>query len=369
MLFTIFITGCLFLTLLTQVLPDRVRTGKPGKEKVNSFNNLTMRNILLAFFLLSTCSLVAQYEKGNWYLEGNSGIGDVSPQQGNADGVVRFGGGLFVTNRFLVGVRFSDDTHLTTYGRYYFPLRGKRLSYFAEVGATYSPEGAAEPFGFHGAVGLEYEFAPGLMLNTALGYRVGGRQNQASLDINMNVILGERYRPEGGYDFLNRKGTLLLNGDVANLSLTNFRDDQLSVFGNARLSVGYFLGERLYVEAGLAFGASDFKLGSEAFPQDISVSSRTAEVSARYFLLPGKRFQPYVGAGIAYDYINREWAINGQQTFHRTNNLANLQTGFLHHLNERVALDFNLRYNGAIGSSDPDFFSGGLGLKVRLAKQ
>jgi len=60
MLFTIFITGCLFLTLLTQVLPDRVRTGKPGKEKVNSFNNLTMRNILLAFFLLSTCSLVAQ---------------------------------------------------------------------------------------------------------------------------------------------------------------------------------------------------------------------------------------------------------------------------------------------------------------------
>jgi hypothetical protein len=127
MLFTIFITGCLFLTLLTQVLPDRVRTGKPGKEKVNSFNNLTMRNILLAFFLLSTCSLVAQYEKGNWYLEGNSGIGDVSPQQGNADGVVRFGGGLFVTNRFLVGVRFSDDTHLTTYGRYYFPLRGKRL--------------------------------------------------------------------------------------------------------------------------------------------------------------------------------------------------------------------------------------------------
>jgi len=332
-----------------------------------------MRVILLSAFFFFTLSLSAQYDKGNWYLNTDSRIGDASPNRPTNSGAGLLGGGYFIADRFLLGLTTENltsfdegNSRMGVYGRYYFPVKDSRLSFFTEAGLNYNFDARVQ-LGYHVAAGLEYELAPGVMLTGSAGYRFGERTDRMILDLGLNVILGKSYRSQDGPNFLNARGDLLISGDIADLSFARFRGKDLSVFGDVSLTSGYFLNRALYLEAGLAYSGSRFRIGSEALPRDFWARSVNAEASVRYFLLPGRRFQPYLGAGLSYDNTWRERTDN-QMVFSRTETLANVQAGFLHHFNERVALDFNLRLNRNFDGAASTFLSGGLGLKVRLKR-
>jgi len=338
-----------------------------------------MRSLLIfcGCLLLST-ALSAQYERGNWYLSADSQSEGLGTRLGAG---ARTGVGYFVKDRFLVGTRvetgenFSGftggDSWVNPFARYYFPSKKTNLSFFAEAGAGLG-------FGRRGglsataAVGAEYQLAPGAMLTASLEYATKDEDfdHRLGLNLGLSVILGEAYKPDGEYDFLHRRGTLMLNGNIGNLSLGT-ANGQTSLLGSVNLEAGYFLSERLVIEGKFQYTADYFDLVIFEIPRNFRTRNVEATVGGNYFFLTGRRFQPYVGAGLSYESQHwRETTLGAANLEWRSDNFsAYLKTGFLYHLNERVAVDLNVGYRSSFSGGDYGLFIGGIGLKVFLGKK
>lgn len=335
---------------------------------------------ILFFFcccIFFNATLSAQYERGNWYLDTNTDISGL----GGSDGVrLETGVGYFVRDRFLVGSRIETgngfsgfkggDVWVNPFARYYFPTKKTNLNFFAEAGASLG-------FGVRGgrsltaAVGAEYQLAPGIMLTGSLNYATKNEYSghQLGLNLGLNVILGEKYRPEGRYDFLHRRGTLMLNGNIGNLTL-NTADGQTDLLGSINLEAGYFLTERFAMEGKLEYTAGYLELGTSEIPRNYRTRSVEATVGGRYFFLPGRRFQPYVSGGISYEHgYWRETSSDPMRSSDYNSFSGYLKAGFLHHLNNRLAIDFNFGYRRSFSGEDSRGFTGDIGLKVFLGKQ
>ncbi len=342
-----------------------------------------MRSLL--FFcgcLLFTVTLSAQYERGNWYLSAGSETSSAGLRQPltlNDAGV-----GYFVRDRFLLGIRasagyFNEDfeggnARINPYARYYLPSKKQNLSYFAELGGKLG-------YGYRGdhsltaAVGLEYQVVPGVMFTASLNYKTANKYAPQSLglDMGLNVILGERYEPEGKYDFLHRKGTLMLNGTIGNLSLNGTVGD-LTLGGKIDLGAAYFLSERFLVEGAFSYSSGVVEIGLSELPRRAYITRINASVGGRYFFLPGKRFQPYIGMGLSLENERfRDVSPTGPNNSggNPSDFFANAKAGFLYHLNDRVAIDFHLNYRKNLErySTDQDQLTGGIGVKVFLGKK
>jgi opacity protein-like surface antigen len=208
------------------------------------------------------------------------------------------------------------------------------------------------------------------MLTGALGYafRNANNTDQLGLNLGLNVILGEKYRPEDGYDFLHRRGTLLVGGDIGNLNLSNI-GEQTNLLGNVNLEAGYFLTERFALEGQLAYSSGYFDLGTSSIPREYLTRGLNISLGGRYFFLPGRRFQPYLGGGVDYEHgFWRETTSEPERSSGYDDFGAYLKTGFLHHLNDRLAIDFNAGYRSSFSNEYNSGFTGGLGLKVFLGK-
>ncbi len=342
-----------------------------------------MKYLLYTVFLLATLSLNAQYEKGNWYLNADAGLQTVTSRLGVGDLLgSSFSGGFFLENNLMLGARLElgslleDDLTTTHYRiepfvRYYLPTdRVRRLRYFAEIGAGLLFERNLQ-VNLRGGIGAEYQLAPGIMATAGLRYNTVGenRPSGLTLDFGVNLLFGdlERTNQKGIGD---RKGTFMLDASVGQITLGKL-DDVSLVSGAISLNGGYFLTNKLLLEGGVSFSASNVEqtIGREF----LSRSNRySANLGLRYIFNEGKKFQPYLAAGLRYDYVSQYYESEGLSRvldYNSSGLSADMKAGFLYNFNDRVALDVNMGYNPNIsGGSGQSRVSGGVGLKVFLGK-
>ena len=216
-----------------------------------------MKFLLYTVFVLFTLSLNAQYDKGNWYLNADTGLRTVTSQPGVGDLLgSSFSGGFFLKKNLMIGAKLElgslleDDLTNTHYRiepfvRYYLPTgRMRRLRYFAEVGAGLLFENSLQAY-LKGGVGAEYQLAPGIMVTMGLRYNTGGRTKPRGLTLNLgvNLVFGD-LEGDKGKAIGNRKGSFVLDATMGELTFGKLGGINL-ISGTLALNGGYFLSNKL----------------------------------------------------------------------------------------------------------------------------
>ncbi|MFT6000536.1 MAG: outer membrane protein W [Neolewinella sp.] len=282
-----------------------------------------MKSTITLFIVLFTLSLSAQYQKGNWYLDGatNAGyqrsVGKNTPD-GSSFFANAFRAGYFFTDRLLVGSRvsflsYSDQVfiegntilQLRPFARYYFPGGDQRkVRFFGDVGF-----GTFDLFSkyiletdFHFGGGAEISLKPGIQGTANLRYDANADGlNFTNLTFGLNVLMGQLENAGAAVSLT--AGTFM-----AQTRLGSVRHGRMSANGNLDQStsfnltpwVGYFITSRLMLEGGLGlfYGSSsnqisDTNLGMLSF-SSVSVG---ANLNARYYLKQDGKLFPYLVAG------------------------------------------------------------------------
>lgn len=345
--------------------------------------------LLFVLALAGTQTLSAQYEKGGWYLDANTGL-RLTGNRNGSDGLLsgRIRGGYFLRERLLVGLDteitdFSNDGRLDgarteVFARYYFSQPGERgLNFFGEAGFGYDLSGYGST-SLTAAVGFEKLLTPGIVATATLRYRneSGRAPNAVNLRVGTNLLFGQFSEDRATRDYFHRRGDLMLDANVGNIGYSGTSSiDYLS--GDLELRGGYFLRDNLLLTGSLGFSRSRLDYGSVSTTEEyIANTTLSAAAGLQYIFRNGKRFQPYLSAQLRYDYQRDRRVASGVTNFDRLSTArslsADLRAGFLYHLSNRAALDFNVGvrpnlYRSGFSSGVPTV--GSLGLKVFLGKR
>jgi opacity protein-like surface antigen len=293
----------------------------------NQINTMKAFYFLFVFFLFTT-ALTAQYEKGSWYLDGNSSallslpLGD--DFRSTEFSAQAFRAGYFFTDRLLVGSQISvsasagNDSRdgyfgleLRPFARYYFPGGKKRkVSYFGEVGfgaiAPSSSNFSAEA-DFHFGGGAEIQLFPGVVGTAMLRYDGNSRPlNTTSLSFGTNLLLGQLEKFEGEAPL--RAGTFSTTGSLGGLSLSvqgSDRESNRSGGGYLAPNIGYFLADGLMAEGKLSITYFGLRvpLSTNQTPPEArstNILNTSLEFNLRYYLKKSGFLLPYVTGGAGY---------------------------------------------------------------------
>jgi opacity protein-like surface antigen len=328
---------------------------------------------LLCLSLFLTTALSAQYQKGNWYLEGSSSLLLDLPsddQRRSSFEAQAFRAGYFVSDRLLVGSRvemfgsggndFSDSSfgvELRPFARYYFPGGDKRkISYFGEVGfgtiSAFSGNGSFET-DFHFGGGLEKTLLPGVVGTALLRYDANASGlNITNFTFGFNLLLGQLEKSDRGP--MLTAGTFTTKGSFGGLLYgREGLSGPSSIIGSAFLnpSIGYFLADGLMAEAQVAVSylrldnLQDFGLGVTETRTN-NILNTSVELNLRYYLIKSGKFLPYVTAGGGYQTFRnrRNDSASGERTTTTDNLFYQAGAGASWFLSPNVALDGTLRY-------------------------
>jgi len=312
-----------------------------------------MYRLLILGFVLFSVSLSAQYERGNWYLSGNSAIdaGNQSTVVGSdflPQSVSRTG--LFLLDRLLVG---GNVLNPAVFVRYYQPLKPQsKLSAFAELnvaGDFSSRRGFM--LNYQPAIGLEYQLSPNVLLSAKLQASLsGGAVNTTSLQFGINTVIG-RAGLAPGQDLL-RKGSIFIDPNIGEITLGsyNLNSGQLGWLNyNLHFGGGIMLMDRVALDGSLS--ASNYR--SEFYylnpPSLYKTTTIAADLGLRYFLTGKGKLRPYVGAGLNAHYENRvvdyEDSSRPNEREEHLDLSPYFKLGTLFFLSDKVALDASLEYN------------------------
>lgn len=330
---------------------------------------------MILFFVLFSFTLHAQYEKGNWYLSGNSVIdgGDQSTVAGSEfQPASASRSGYFLFDRLLVG---GNVLNPAAFVRYYQPLKPQsKLSAFAEFNVAVDFSGSRTDISYQPAIGLEYQFSPDILLSATLQHSIIGsrRLNATSLMFGINTIIGRGGLAPG--QNLLRKGATFIDPNIGQVTFSSFDFTSGSV---------QWLGVSLHFGGGLMLTdriSLDGSISASNYRSDFDSSNstrllKTTEVSAdlglRYFLTAKGKLRPYVGAGISssYQFFKAEYETPGQPDY--SENIfevaPNLKLGALFFLSDKVALDASVEYNFRDTDISRAFTSQmGLGVGVKI---
>jgi opacity protein-like surface antigen len=327
---------------------------------------------LLFFF---TTVLTAQYEKGSWYLDGNSSallslpLGD--DFRSTEFSAQAFRGGYFFTDRLLVGSQISvsasagNDSRggyfgleLRPFARYYFPGGEKRkVNYFGEVGfGAISPSSSnfSVEADFHFGGGAEIELFPGVVGTAMLRYDGTSRPlNTTSLSFGTNLLLGQLEKFEGEAPL--QAGTFSTTGSLGGLYFSGqgFSDDS-DRRGSIYLTpnIGYFLADGLMAEANFALTYIRFKnFSSSNQPgvetRNFKVLNTSLEFNLRYYLKKSGKLLPYVTGGAGYQTYRSVTTVGASGDRLNDTGLFSYQAGVgaSWFLSPNVAFDGSLRYH------------------------
>lgn len=312
-----------------------------------------MYRLLILGFVLFSLNLSAQYERGNWYLSGNSAIeagnqstvvdSDFLPQSASRTG-------LFLLDRLLVG---GNVLNPAVFVRYYQPLKPQsKISAFAELnvaGDFSSRQGFS--LTYQPAIGLEYQLSPDLLLSAKLQASLaGGAVSRTSLQFGINTVIG-RSGLAPSQNLLS-KGAIFIDPNIGEIALGNYNlsSGQLGWLNyNLHFGGGIMLTDRVALDGSLS--ASNYR--SEFYylnpPSLYKTTTIAADLGLRYFLSEKGKFRPYVGAGLNAQYENRvvDYEDSGRPD-EREEHLGlspYLKLGGLFFLSDKVALDASLEYN------------------------
>lgn len=345
-----------------------------------------MRYFIIVLFSFLSVSLAAQYEKGNWYLDANSGAGSTNNTEYFNDSYgFRLKGGYFLRDRLLIGAEVQNDNSMkwgladpdgiSLFARYYLPvLEGSRFSLFGEATLDL---GFSDRFstGLSIGGGAEYALTPNILLTANLTAGWGGRRGViGDLTIGTNYVFGGGDNKESVTDYAHRKGDILLNANFGSLS----SNGRFYLAGDLNLAGGYFLSKNLLVTGELGFYRAKYDLGIPQAERSLRLAEYSAATGLRYHFNNGKRLQPYLAAGLRYTYVSdkrngwNEGPAGRTGTFTESSLRADLKAGFLYHLDPNIALDFSLKYQPVLSGADAvgsNRLGAQLGLKLFLGKR
>ena len=291
-----------------------------------------MRTItLLVVLLLSALSATAQIQKGDRLLRLDSplSLGNLgssgglfqlgyypSASSGAVSGSVSYGFAL--TDRFVLGARvsgyqtFGEDpqfpganggsVRINPYARYYLINRAGSMI-FGELatGATLVSGSAGRiADDFRAGVGMSLPITSGVLATPTLDYNFGDGLNNVALALHLEFVLGRNTRSEDAPVASFGKGSLMLGGQFAGLSVL-----RNGIAGGLAVGGSYFLTDRLTLAAGLllngsSYGPETFNLPNSDFKfQTIQFGP---ELSSRYYITTSRRLVYFGEVGIGYMY-------------------------------------------------------------------
>ena len=290
-----------------------------------------MRLLPLILLLLGTLTATAQIQKGDRLLrlESSASPGTVgsggnllrlayypSNSYGVVNGSVSYGFAL--TDRFVLGARvsgyqtFGEDpqfpvandgsVRINPYARYYLINRASSMV-FGELatGATLaSGSGGRVADDFRAGVGMSLPITSGVLATPRLDYNFGDGLNIVALALHLEFVLGRNTRSEDAPVASFGKGSLMLGGQSAGLSV--LRDGSA---GGLAVGGSYFLTDRLTLAAGLLLNGSSYAPETFNLPNS-DFKSRTIqfgpELGSRYYITTSRRLVYFGEVGIGYMY-------------------------------------------------------------------
>jgi len=291
-------------------------------------NPYTVKPLTLVLFLSLSLSLSAQYQKGNWYYDGTTGmafensVGDVFFDYSTLSAYSYQLGG-FLTNRLLVGSRINflfsvpqapndqiQRLQFKPFARYYFPGGDRRkVSFFGELGFGTLDllEDSGFETDFHFGGGAETSLAPGLLGTARLVYNANASGlNFTDLRFGLNVLTGQLENDGSAVSL--RRGTITADANFGTISYgrmsrNGMTDYQLRV--DLSPKVGLFFMDGLLAEGSISlrqFSSQTFTdnhtTGFEA--QTLRLTDIGFGVDLSYYLKQDGRTFPYLTAGAGF---------------------------------------------------------------------
>ncbi len=311
-----------------------------------------MYRLLVLGFVLFSVSLSAQYERGNWYLSGNSAI-DAGNQSTVAGSdflpLSASRTGLFFLDRLLVG---GNVLNPAVFVRYYQPLKPQsKLSAFAELNVA--GDFSARRGGivnYQPAIGLEYQLSADVLLSAKVQHSFNQTlANATSLQFGINTIIG-RGGLEPGQNWL-RKGTLFIDPNIGQVTYSSFNattGSLPSVRVNLHFGGGIMLSDRVSLDGSVS--TCNYQTSSVLSENTKLLGIQiAADLGLRYFLTSAGKLRPYVGAGVTGNYRlgKAKYETPGRPDYVEEffEFSPQLKLGTLFFLSDNVALDASLEYN------------------------
>ncbi len=348
-----------------------------------------MRILPLILLLLGTLTATAQIQKGDRLLRldaalspGNVGSsGNLfqlayypSASYGVVNGSVSYGFAL--TDRFVLGARvsgyqtFGEDPQfpgandgsvgINPYARYYLINRASSMV-FGELatGATLASGSAGRiADDFRAGVGMSLPITSGVLATPTLDYNFGDGLNNVALGLHLEFVLGRNTRSEDTPVASFSKGSLLLGGQFAGLSV--LRD---GIAGGLAVGGSYFLTDRLTLAAALQLSGNSY--GPEAFNRPfLDIKSRAIqlgpEIGSRYYITTGRRLVYFGEVGIGYVYAKSSFTSSTFDTEVKSSYFtASAGVGAQYFVRDNFALELGPSYQRAL---DADILFSGIAL-------
>lgn len=327
------------------------------------------------FFILFTLTLSAQYEKGNWYLDGatNAGYGHSLNNRAfslSAVSASSYRLGQFSTDRILVGMDISfvsvfgqssftgvTNLELRPFARYYFPgSEQRKVSYFGEagfgrVGLFGGDQGFETDFHFGG--GAEVSLRPGILGTASLRYNAyADGLNYTNLTLGLNVLTGQLENSGSAVSL--SEGVISLRARLGAISYGRMSSNGLvdqSTIINLSPWMGYFISDRLMLEGGLGIfhqSANNEINEINVFRPEGEKTSSTSvgvNINLRYYLKKDGRLLPYLMAGGGFTFTNRSFRNDFGESSESTQTVPfRFGAGTSYFLSPYLALDAELAY-------------------------
>jgi hypothetical protein len=337
-----------------------------------------MRVSLLVLLLVVAINVNAQYEKGNWYLSGNSVVDtDDQTTVAGADFTSASRSGYFLLDRLLVGGSVLDPA---AFVRYYQPLKPQgKLSAFAELNVTLDFGGFRNRVSYQPAIGLEYRFSPDILLSATLQQTFSETLFRAtSLQFGINTIIG-RGGLEPGQNLLN-KGSIFIDPNIGQIEISNITPSRGGIEGlgfGLHFGGGLMLSDRISLDGSISLNRFRADYRETSVPANIVINNEVAaDLGLRYFVTERGKFRPYVGAGVSsiYRYQEVDYEPQSSQPDFTENDLdvaPYLKLGALFFLSDKIALDAGLEYNFIDVANSRTYNNRlglGIGMKIFLEK-
>lgn len=366
-----------------------------------------MRLNITLLLVLITLSAFSQSRKGHIYLSGNTSLSaeQISAEQAsffrqvpviigsrfieNSDNdafawrAQSSRVGYFLTNRLMLGAELYFGSKITNgvdesnyflnpFVRYYVTDRpGGEINFFAQLGF-----GTIGDFGFgsnyetnlHLGVGAEVRLTGDVAASALLRYNANAwGLNYTEFELRLNTFLGGGLGSSVGPALV--RGSIMINPSIGRILLGHRgRDETLNLITDLNVSGGYFLHDRLVVEAGLTINTD--QISSAGQFKHIETSSF---IGARYLPTLAFRLRPYLLGRTHFTFAEVDRTLlnvstNTQFEDVRVQSLLHLQAGggVLVPLSDNVALDGEVLFAAPVSSEALREVRGRVGLKVFL---
>ena len=306
-----------------------------------------MKVLFLILGLLGFGFVHAQYRTGTTLIDATSSL-----KSRDAFDDFYFKGGVFALDGLLVGlvVRADNGRLFNTYSDNisargdlfvrYFPSRSSRLNPYVELGVGTLTD-AKNFLAVRPAVGVQYQFSPGVYGRAAVSYEYSTLGEAYTLEVGSAVSLSD-WSNKDRIPVRLQTGNLVVNSHLASISWIENQEYPGGLYGSVRLQGDFMLGASILLGGDATLLRTTRYYMPLALPTDFT--SVQLSVEAKYRVPLRINFvDPYGGLGVAYAGTQQQPERNGftsSLTVRESGTVSPyLEVGSYFHVTERIILN------------------------------